>query len=252
MNIIFYATFLRFWRNKIWQLWVFVVVVVILLWLLLKWLVLTEFSKVFVDYVFALLEYSALWFVLIFGSNLFGEDKNNKTLDLVWVNKPSALDIVIGKYLGVMGMLLVYFLLILFVFFIIGGIFWIDISFVSFVAMFAIYIKMWVVLSLLMLLDGFISKILVIFVWLSVYFLWHSMDFLAYYAHKTGYLEYLINILYYIIPFFGQMNLQNIMFAISASHSGVLYWLWLFGYNIIYIFLLLFINIRLYKKRLYM
>ncbi|NOZ43746.1 MAG: hypothetical protein GXP45_00990 [bacterium] len=116
------------------------------------------------------------------------------------------------------------------------------------------WIKLLLLLSLVVFFSTFLSPLFNVFVSMVVYFLAHALPFLHYYyqnlaPHASRVLARIINVLYYILPNFEQLNVKEYIFS-GYQQIHLLFVVELVVINFLYILVLLFLSILVYSKSL--
>ncbi len=252
MRLIAFHTFLWFRRRRVFVVFFFSYLLLVFLWLFLGSIALSEQQKVIMD--FFLVSTEILWvvWILFFATRLIYNEVRDKTLDLVRLKLKKSYYFFLWKFLWFFMVLFGFFIVIFFLvsfFFLWRG--FSDFSYLSLLfALLFIFVKLIVLLVFVMFFSLFLSPVATLFVSLLVYVLSHSTVFLNYYyhsilIHKSVFLEYVMSGLYYMLPNFAQLSSTEVFgssFDIRFSSAILLI-------NLAYIFVLLFLGIIVYLKR---
>lgn len=248
------TTFLSFWRNRIIHIILFVSGIFIVGSVLLGQLALSESAKITIDFSLLIIEVFWLILVLFFWSTLLFYEQKQKTLSLLLLKCRRMSSVILWKFFGFSWVLLLYFLFLIVAYLFVsvrthsmGPIVW----WWSILSIVLIYIKLLAVLSIVLFFSSFVSPIVSFVSSLMIYVLAHLTWFLIYYMehisqHNNIFQKIFIDWLYYILPNFEQLSIKEYLFWPLFDLFSVEEVLLMVGINFLYIFLLLFLSIRIY------
>ena len=254
MFLIAKNTIKEFLRNKLIRLIFFCWIVFLVLAIFVGKLTIAESGKIINDFSYFFIEWFGILIILFFGTSLIYNEQKRKTLNLILSKDHSGIKFILWKFFG--------FATVLFIFLVSIGLFFlvINLFFVSqnlsivFLIIFSIYIKLLILLSIVMFFSVFTSQVVSIVSGLIIYLISHSIAFIKYYfvSHSTNFsfTKYIFNFIYYILPDFQAIDfkeyLNNPIFAEKITSTYIFTSI---GVQILYIFVILFFTIIIFRKR---
>ncbi len=218
-------------------------------------LALSEQTKVIRDFSIGLIEIAGLILVLFFWSSVLHQEISNNTIFLLNAKNVKRSNIILGKFLGFSLVIWIFIALMTAVFLIISFLHKVPLTWMYFLAIIGIGIKLEVLLAICLFFSSFVSSFVSLLVSLLIYFLAHTLSFVVYYTtvlKKENYgpvFTLAIQWFYHIFPNFTALSIQDFFdvpflpTALSGSFA------WTVAFHIIYIIILLFLTIRIFNKK---
>ncbi|NCP76791.1 ABC transporter permease [Candidatus Gracilibacteria bacterium] len=224
-------TFRELARNKILYMIVFFGIALIGFSLVLGTLSLGQSDKIVVDFGLAMVEIFGIISVIFIGSQLLFREIEGKTVYLILSKPVKRRDFILGKFFGFAAILFfiifIQSIISMIVFFIAET----PLSFLLFISIGFIYIKLLLLFAIILFFSTFISPLLSILLVMGVYIIGHSITTMTDMAIRSGnqILLYLSKFLMVIFPNFEALNIKSIIgtpivlgssfFAVNIVHA---------------------------------
>lgn len=255
MFTIAHYTFIEYLRKKMLYIIVWLGALLMVGTVLAGSLALSEQTKVIRDFSIGLIEIAGLILVLFFWSSVLQQEISNNTIFLLNAKNVKRSNIILGKFLGFSLVIWIFIALMTAVFLIISFLYKVPLTWMYFLAIIGIGIKLEVLLAICLFFSSFVSSFVSLLVSLLIYFLAHTLSFVVYYTtvlKKENYgpvFTLAIQWFYHIFPNFTALSIQDFFdvpflpTALSGSFA------WTVAFHIIYIIILLFLTVRIFNKK---
>lgn len=242
-------TFREIIRNKFFSLIAFLGVIFLLLSMVLDTLALGEIRRVLFDFGLSFIELTGLAIVLFLGWGMIAREIDGKTIYLMLSKPVSRGAIVLGKFFGfasVVKITVIIETLILIWVLLIKGF---TPDWIFLMAVVGIYLKLLSLLALILFFSTFVSPMIAMFMTIASYIIGHSgytiLDS-AIQSHDTV-MGYFARGILTFFPNLESLNLKNYVATDAPIHLSNYFIA--YGINIVYIFVVLFLAMKLFERR---
>ncbi len=255
MFIIAKNTVKEFIRNRILYTILIVAIAFVFFSIVLSSLALSEEKKIILDFSLGSIEIFWLITTLFLGSYLLYNEIKRNTVLLILSKNPSKSNFIIGKFLGFAFVLLLLFLILSLSFLCVLFLHNIGFDINYFLAIFFSYLKILVLLAFIIFFSIFLSPFIVLLVSSAIYLISHMTWFLKFYITTSdkvsfwGFGEFLVNLIYYVFPNFQDLSLKDYLLSPYLWNYTFFHISSTVVVNLIYICILLFLAIVLFRKR---
>ena len=256
MLIIALNTLKEFVRMRVLYAILFVAILLIFFSLVLAELSITKWTKVVIDFSLSIIEFFGIIVTLFLWSYMLYSEISKNTVLLVLSKIFDRKHFIVWKFLWFGILLLIIYVILTIAFVWVLLLHGIDIKFVFFLSIFLSYLKILVVLSFIIFFSTFMSPFISLLISLLVYIISHSTAFMYFYIvelkKNTAWLgyQYLINTIYYIFPNFHDLSMKEFILSPHMwTYTSFHYLLTIFGWAIVYIIVLLFFSVLIFRKK---
>lgn len=218
-------------------------------------LALNEHARVIRDFSLWLIEIFGIALVAFFASNVLHQETNNNTIFLLLSKNIHRKNIILGKFRGFSGIILLYSIIMWLLYFWIAALYHVPLSTMHLMALGGIIIKLEVLLALGLFFSSFVSPFIALLTPIAIYFLAHTLGFVVYYTtvlkkdSMSPLLWLMAKIRYYVLPNFTSLSVSQFFDTPFILHSMGQAFGFAGLFHIGYIAIILFFTVQIYRKK---